>query len=449
MSSNQVDRHLWLAYCKAVQNSVGGLPGHKPALFFTKKAQKAPVASPDIDPAYTNYGIDAIIDNLLQADDLFFDPSTKKTYVGGLLEYLQSVNLGGNCSPGLEMQIRMIGQDFFRILAQLSQERERALASFEEQEEMGIIDDLHFYEWSQMNAPGFINAQKKAEMMASRYQATVQQAGGPVAEQLVRDFRKIFQAQFSGVSVPGINMPACRASANVTRGLLKANKLPHGVTYVPETTHMEYSSRIEHWIEGVGDGESSIQINVADGKNVNDSDFGHTVTEGHEFTPWISFSPQKGRSEHALTLNNVDNEKKLDIQFSYDEIQSIPVHTGDWNVPSPGRLYKLKDSASQESRNLVNPCHLIIVRNLGFKISFQDGAAARQIDKHFEEAKAGGGIVRVFGIPAAPDGNIEESTEESAHVARWDPCGNVLSIKPTIDAGFASVVAIVGEPDVN
>jgi hypothetical protein len=86
MSVSDVDKQLWLAYCKVVKNAVGGLPGHKPALFFTKQAQKAPVASQTIDPSYTNYGINAIINNLLQTNDLFFDPSHHKTYVQCLLE---------------------------------------------------------------------------------------------------------------------------------------------------------------------------------------------------------------------------------------------------------------------------------------------------------------------------------------------------------------------------
>jgi len=86
MAINEVDKYLWLAYCKAVQNAVGGLPGYKPALFFTKHAQKAPVASQYIDPAYTNYGINNIINNFLQTNDLFYDPAHHKTYTQCLLE---------------------------------------------------------------------------------------------------------------------------------------------------------------------------------------------------------------------------------------------------------------------------------------------------------------------------------------------------------------------------
>lgn len=119
------------------------------------------------------------------------------------------------------------------------------------------------------------------------------------------------------------------------------------------------------------------------------------------------------------------------------------------NVPSPGRRYQLKSNASQESRNLAFPDYLIVVRNLGFKVSVLDATLARQIDEKYDQAKEAGGIVRVLGIPATPDGNPEQATEGAAHFAEWDSSSGVLSIKPTADAGFASVVALVGELNIS
>jgi hypothetical protein len=90
-----------------------------------------------------------------------------------------------------------------------------------------------------------------------------------------------------------------------------------------------------------------------------------------------------------------------------------------------------------------------VVRNLGFKISIRDTKFARQVDEMFENAKTSGGSVRVFGIPATPEGDSEKATEENAHVAEWDFGNGVLSIRPTADAGFASVVALVGELNIS
>ncbi|CAG7566600.1 unnamed protein product [Fusarium equiseti] len=446
MPISEVDKYLWLAYCKAVQNAVGGLPGHKPALFFTKKAQKAPVASPDIDPAYTNYGINSIINNFLQTNDLFYDPSHHKTYTQCLLEYLLSVKVG----DGDQTRITMAGRNLTSALDQALRERERALEKFEKEEGYGLTGDEDFSQWWPSYAPAFSAAKQKVDAVAADYRAMLLNAGGPAATSLARDVNRIIQALIGGQSIDGITMPACHASAEITRELLEKDRTPHAITYVPEFISPHYTSQVEHWINGVGDGDSSTQINVADGKQVDESDFGHAATDGFSYGHWLSFSAGKGStSEKSVSFDSLDTDTGLDIQFSYDEIQTVAVPAGDWNVPSPGRRYQLSNTASEESRKLAFPDYLIVVRNLGFKISIRDTKFARQVDEMFENAKTSGGSVRVFGIPATPEGDSEKATEENAHVAEWDLGNGVLSIRPTADAGFASVVALVGELNIS
>ncbi|KAI6776238.1 hypothetical protein HG530_000183 [Fusarium avenaceum] len=442
MPNTDIDKYLWLAYCKAVQNAVGGLPGHKPALFFTKNAQKAPVASPDIDPAYTNYGINSIINNLLQTNDLFYDPSHHKTYAQCLLEYLVSVKIG----DGDQVRVTMIGRNLVTTLDQALRERDRALDKFEKEEGYGLTGEQDFSQWWPTHAPAYSAAKQKVEAVAADYQASLLSVGGPAASQLARDFNRIVKALIGGQSVDGITMPACHASADITRELLERDRIPHAITYVPEFLSSHYTYQIEHWMNGVGDGDSSTQINVADGREVSESDFGHAATDGFSYGPWLSFSAGKGSSnEKAVAFGTVDTDTYLDVQFSYDEIQTISVPAGQWNVPSPGRRYQLSSSASEESRKLAFPDYLVVVRNLGFKISIRDGKLANQVDDMFDEAKSAGGSVRVFGIPATPDGDADKATEENAHIAEWDRGSGLLSIRPTLDAGFASVVALVGE----
>ncbi|EEU41886.1 uncharacterized protein NECHADRAFT_72470 [Fusarium vanettenii 77-13-4] len=449
MSVSDVDKQLWLAYCKVVQNAVGGLPGHKPALFFTKQAQKAPVASQTIDPSYTNFGINAIINNLLQTNDLFFDPSHHKTYVHCLLEYLLSVKVGDD-NPAMQARIEMAGKDFTTALDKALAERDRALDDFEQQEGYGMTGEMDFSQWWPSNAPAYAAAKQTVEAAAAAYQAALGQIGGPVASILAKDFNRIVQALIGGNSVPGITMPACHASPEIVRGLLNKDRTPHAITYVPEFNSYEYTYQVEHWLNGVGDGDSSTRIDVSDGQAVNESDFGHAATDGFSYGPWISFSTTEGSSEEVgVSHEGVNADIGLDVQFSYDEIQTVAIRAGDWNVPSPGRRYQLKSNASQESRNLAFPDYLVVVRNLGFKVSVLDSTLARQIDEKFDQAKEVGGIVRVLGIPATPDGNPEQATEGAAHFAEWDSGSGVLSIKPTADAGFASVVALVGELNIS
>lgn len=90
-----------------------------------------------------------------------------------------------------------------------------------------------------------------------------------------------------------------------------------------------------------------------------------------------------------------------------------------------------------------------MVRNLGFKVSIRDDKLATQVDDMFEQTKDAGGSVRVFGISATPEGDPGKATEENAHIAEWDRGNGTLSIRPTTDAGFASVVALVGELNIS
>ncbi|KAF4472032.1 hypothetical protein FALBO_1046 [Fusarium albosuccineum] len=448
MSVSTVDKHLWLAYCKAVQNVVGGLPGHKPALFFTKAAQKAPVAASNIDPAYTNYGLNAIINNLLQTNDIFFDPSHHKTYDHCLLEYLLSVKIGGD-DPALQARIDMVGKDFCAALDQALDERNKALDMFEKEEGSGKTGEQDFAQWWPTNAPGYANAKKRVDATSSSYQAILTEIGGPAAKLLSKDFNRVTNALVGGLYVEGVTMPACHASADIARGLLEANRTPHAITYVPEWMAYDYTSKVEYWINAVGEGETTSQINVSDGAEVKETEFGHAATDAFSYGPWIEFTEAGGASGVGVNMDNVDTENRLDIQFTYDEILTVAVPAGDWNVPSPGRRYQLKGNASQESRNLAFPDYMVVVRNLGFKINLRDHRLARQIDEKFSHSKSSGGVVRVFGVPATPDGDIEKSTEDAAHVAEWDYGSGLLSIKPTADAGFASVVALVGELNIS
>lgn len=126
-------------------------------------------------------------------------------------------------------------------------------------------------------------------------------------------------------------MPACHASAEITRELLENDRTPHAITYVPEFMSFQYTSQVEHWINGVGDGDSSIQINVSDGKHVDESDFGHAATDGFSYGPWLSFSAGKGSTnQKSLSFSSIDTDTNLDVQFSYDEIQTVAVPAGDW-----------------------------------------------------------------------------------------------------------------------
>jgi len=119
MSSNDVNKSFWLAYCDAIRTQLGDDAGNNAAYFFSTKPQRAPLAGPSslIDPTYANQGLYEIGDRQLRTDRLFYDPSdtSGNSFSRELLTYMDNVDLASNSSPTwkrriLIQQIRVVIQ---------------------------------------------------------------------------------------------------------------------------------------------------------------------------------------------------------------------------------------------------------------------------------------------------------------------------------------------------
>jgi len=98
MSSIDANKAFWLAYCDAIRNQLGDDVDSNAAYFFSTQPQRAPLAGPPnlIDPKYTNQGLYEICDSQLHTDNLFYDPSEKKSFSRALLKYMDHVDLVSN-----------------------------------------------------------------------------------------------------------------------------------------------------------------------------------------------------------------------------------------------------------------------------------------------------------------------------------------------------------------
>lgn len=68
-----------------------------------------------------------------------------------------------------------------------------------------------------------------------------------------------------------------------------------------------------------------------------------------------------------------------------------------------------------------------------------------EFDKKVTDTKSGGGYIRIFGIPIGVGAQVATQTTNTTHVGTWNSEQGIFSVKPTPDAGYATVLAVVGE----
>ena len=81
----------------------------------------------------------------------------------------------------------------------------------------------------------------------------------------------------------------------------------------------------------------------------------------------------------------------------------------------------------------------VVVSSLAFEVEFS-GDTITEFDSHV----GSGGTIRLFGILVAVNRDADGESDIT-HTADWYPDEGKLSVTPKPEAGFASVVAVVGE----
>ncbi|KAF4781569.1 hypothetical protein HER10_EVM0000358 [Colletotrichum scovillei] len=457
MSADASDKSFWLAYCKAIQQAIGPNPGSDSAIFFATKAQKGPAASPLIPPEYTNFGIYNLADNLLSANNLFYVPSTQNSYIRSLRNYLGYVDLGGSQSPGVVTRVVLTQKALDAALTRCNMEVAKAFADFQQQHGFGITGDQSFIQWYPTHAPAYVNALQAAAAAAADNKSALNDMSGPLAAQYNLDSDKLTQAMTSLAATPGISMAATSSTPSSAQDVLNAVNsnqalpAPKGIRYVPEYSSDEYVTAVSDWIQDPSrgrPGKNSIEIKMSDGKNTSESQFGQETLSGSlsfSYAPWVSFGANASSDHEEKLDQSSSNENDIQITVTYDEIRTVAVNPGSWNIGDPKSSYpKLKPGAPDTVKVLVAPTQLVVVRNLGYRIKFSNTLKST-FDKKVSDTKQAGGYVRVFGIPIQVGGDFKKTTNNTSHTATWDSTSGEFIVAPTDEGAFASIIAIRGD----
>jgi hypothetical protein len=115
------------------------------------------------------------------------------------------------------------------------------------------------------------------------------------------------------------------------------------------------------------------------------------------------------------------------------------------NVSNPRRDYpNLKPGAPQSVKCLVKPTQLVLINNLGYSIKISNSVKT-EFDKKITDTKNAGGQVKIFGLPISIGGDVSTTNKSASHKGTWDSASGTFTVEPIPQAGFATIIAIVGE----
>ena len=108
------------------------------------------------------------------------------------------------------------------------------------------------------------------------------------------------------------------------------------------------------------------------------------------------------------------------------------------------KYHGLLPGAPQEVQTLVKPTQLLLATRLGYKVKL-GSSSSKQFDSYYKDTVRGGGSVSIFGIPCSIGGSTSHSTENTTHNLNWNSTNQEFTVDPTDNAGFATIVGLIGE----
>ncbi|KAI4692137.1 uncharacterized protein J4E84_003105 [Alternaria hordeiaustralica] len=460
MAQDQANKSFWLAYCDAIKTQLGDKTGEHTSYFFSTRAQRGPPAGPEslIHPMYANMGIYEIGDSQLYTDNLFYAPTKSKSYSRALLAYMDHVDLGGdgNSTNVLNLATAMLDEasakeafDAATVKAQTEWDNLKLKPEFM------VPGDTWFTYKSR--------EQKHLNSLESDYNSTVsavdsatRDAYGDMSNSYMQDKQRIRNAIYGVTPMPGSNMPVTTLGGPdadaVVRQVRKSGVVAPPTTdyYVPLYTAPAYAVQVAQWlkaaqVENKPRGEATIDFNK--GSKVDEKSFTHTSGGGGvsvDYVPWISLGVNASVDNKESSMFTHEDQLKTTLTMSWDDqFRAINVNSGSWDIRGKD-AYKLKSGAPEEVKGLARVVQFVIVSNLAFEVQFS-GNTIKEFDKQVSSAASGGGSIRLFGIPIGINAHGSKDKSDTTHRADWDSASGKLSIKPTPDGGFASIIAVIGE----
>lgn len=219
---------------------------------------------------------------------------------------------------------------------------------------------------------------------------------------------------------------------------------------------------------------NSLTFSFSDGEEVDESEFNHSVQSGgvsFSYVPWISFNANASQEEQRSSVSTASDASDITIAITYDDMTLAPINpSASWWVhpqsPVPVRRYQFHGSANsildrdlgdvrakyknllpgapKSVQTLVKPTQLLLATRLGYTIKLAANSS-KQFDTAYKKTISGGGSFRIFGIPCGIGASGSTTKETNTHNLKWDATKQEITIKPTDNAGFATIVGLIGE----
>ncbi|CZT00242.1 uncharacterized protein RAG0_08343 [Rhynchosporium agropyri] len=457
-SADAADAVFWKAYGTAIKRTIGQITiNEKTAFYLATKAQAGPPGGDGIFPSFTNEGLFQLGNNLLPPDQLFYSPSTLNSYIGQLQTYLHWVDVGGNPSDVNVTQVTNTLQDMNAAQIGLGKQLTLALADFKQQQDAGLAGTQTFAQWAPGNAVGYTMAVQSYKSKAAAYQKAVSNAYGPLASQKLDDEAKLQKALDTLTSNTGFNMECVLGSPPSPREFNNAVSsgsqlpAPPGVLR-PAYNAPGYITAIKKAQSVIGSGtkpSSSMQITYSQGTDVRETSFNQSAQSasvGFSYFPWISFNANASHETTTSSVSTQADASDITITLFYDDMSLVTINpSGSWDLGDVRTKYKgLLPGAPKEVQTLVKPTQLLLATRLGYKVKL-GASSSKQFDSYYRDTVSGGGSVSIFGIPCSIGGDASRSTENTTHNLAWNSTTQEFTVDPTDNAGFATIVGLIGE----
>ncbi|KAK4163792.1 hypothetical protein QBC43DRAFT_354274 [Cladorrhinum sp. PSN259] len=444
-----------LKYGDAIKNKAGANVSASTAFFLASEAQKGPLGGSAVPDEYTNTGLYDIANNLLATDNLFYSTSALHGYAESLTTFLNWVDTGAKPSKALDTAYLNALKDQAAADNAYWTQLDKAQERYQKSSDMGMVPEgQSFPKWvAAGNFPQLQTADKARKAAATTTIGIQSQMAGPMAAQLQGDRTKVEQGLNKDQDLDGFNMQCAIGNVlspqELIRRLNNNEEIPKPtIQRLPLYQAPGYKDFVEAAERKTGstyEPANSIEFSIDTSKNTSDYDFGHTsgsagVTAG--WAPWFFFSSGASSSTTNTNINTGSESQSVKVKMTYDEMRIVPITLGDWNVDIS--KYKLRSDAPKAMKTLARVHALIVVSGLGYEITV-GAQTASQIDTNYKKTTKAGGRITIFGIPIHVGGSGTSTKEVNSHKATWDKASATFKVVPAQDAGYATVVGVVGE----
>lgn len=456
-AANTIDDLFWLNYATEIKKQAGAkfTKDGDSVFFVASQATKGPPAGKFVPGEYTNAGLYPLANSLLATDQLFYAPSSLHGYIQALQTYLSYVDLQRGASEELYTALLSALEHQQAADAVVDREVDKAWDKYQKELLRGMVaDNMTFMQWvAKGHAPTYSAALDNQQAKTAVVADIQGQIDGPMAAILNNARAAIRSGLNTETDLPGFNMKAAIGSPLSSEQIMLKQQKGEPIPVPPSQRLPLYQAEhYETFVKGaetkIGTKyvpENSFELNIDTSQTRNSFDFsqfqgsaGFTVPIG----PWFAVGANASHSQESSRVDTGTDASSVKVKVTYDKIQQIPVHSGNWDVDLSN--YKLRDDAPKQLKSLAKITALVVASALGYEITVS-ASVARTVDTKFKETTQAGGYVYIFGIPIRLGAGGSSTKESNSHTATFDSATNTIKVVPRFETGYATVIGIIGE----